>query len=170
MQTASHPHELEATVAGLLTSRRFPKQWYQQDGITIVFAVMITLLGYLSVFIFRLHPPFALSLISVLILFLGVIADRVTTHRVFLVKQKYDIKGLEFRIREANPLLSPTPSAQEIILGGVNWLVLIAMGIAFFVPFAGLGIATALFAVSLNNHRNRQQALYELELFEQLKR
>lgn len=169
MQPASHPHELEATMAELLTSRRFPKQWYQSRGLRPLFALLIVFLGYVSFFVFGLRPPLGLSLVSMLLVVIGVLTDTITTYSVFATKARYDVLGLEFTAKEVNPLLPEVPTAREIFMGKPNYVALGFILMTFFLPLAGWGVAGALFAVSLNNYRNRQQSLYRLDLFDKMR-
>lgn len=168
MPSASSPYQLEATMASLLSSHRFSLKWYQGDRVRIGFAILITILGYLSVLAFRLHPPLSLSVLSLSVLFLGVLADVVSTHRLTLVKRYFDARDLNFPFREANPLLSDIPSLRELIWGKPSLLAVVTGIVTFFVPLVGWGVAASLFAVSLNNNRNRQHALYQLRLYDSL--
>jgi hypothetical protein len=170
MQPALHPHELEAAMAELLTSRRFPKQWYQHKKVRTVFAVLITLLGYLSISLFGFRPPLSLSLISVLILGLAVTADVLSTYQVSSLKKKYDAQGIEFSVREANPLLPDVPGLRDLVSGKPMLLDVVAGLITIFIPLAGLGVAGLHFIHGwLNNTRIYQQSLYELDLLDKMR-
>lgn len=170
MEPALPSHELEATMAELFTSRRFPKQWYQHEKIRTVFAVVITLLGYLSISLFGFRPPLVLSLISVLILGLAIAADILSTYQVFSLKKKYDAQGIEFTVREANPLLPDIPNPRELLLGKSMLLKVVIGFVAFFIPLAGLGVAGVHFTYGwLNNTRIYQQSLYQLDLLDKMR-
>lgn len=166
MHSSPHPYQLEAAVAEILSNHQVPRRWYQGDGRVVVFAILTTFLGYVSVVAFGLRPPAILWLVSTFILLLGVAADSLTTYRVFTLKSKFDKRGLQFPIKEANPLMPNIPKPKDVFLGKPALLVGIAMLVTFFIPLAGWGIAMSLLAVSLNNHRHRQQAQYELQLYD----
>lgn len=168
MQSALHPHELEATIAEFLTSRRFPKRWYQSRGLRPLLSLLIVFLGYTSFFVFGLRPPLGLSVVSMVLIIVGVLFDTITTYSVFVTKARYDALGMEFTTKEANPLLSEVPTTREIFLGKPNYVALGFILMTFFLPLAGWGVAGALFAVSLNNYRYRQQALYQLDLYDKM--
>lgn len=155
-------------MAELLTSRRFPKQWYQSRGLRPLFSLLIVFLGYTSFFVFGLRPPLGLSVASMVLVILGVLLDTITTYSMFVTKARYDALGLEFIAKEANPLLPEVPTAREIFFGKPNYVALGFVLMTFFLPLAGWGIAGALFAVSLNNHRHRQQSLHQLDLFDKM--
>lgn len=170
MQPALPPHELEATMAELLTSRRFPKQWYQYDKVRTVFAVLITLLGYLSITLFGFHPPLSLSIASVLILGLAIAADILSTYQVSSLKKKYDAQGIKFTVRETNPLLPDVPRLRDLVLGKPLFLDVVIGLATLFIPLAGLGVAGLHFTYGwLNNTRIFQQSLYELDLLDKMR-
>lgn len=166
MHPAPHPYQLEAKMARLLSSHEFSQHWQQGNKHVVMFAILITFLGYVSVFAFGLHPPLGLSLVSILLLLLGLVADSLTTYRIFSIKPRFDERGLEFSIKEANPLMSPFPTPLEIFFGKPALLAAIAIVATFFIPLAGWGVAATLFTVSLNNHNNRKQAQCELQLYD----
>lgn len=156
-------------MAELLTSRRFSQQWYQSRGLRPFFALVTVLLGYISISLFGLTPPLVLSMVSILLVIVGVLMDTITTYSVFTTKARYDALGLEFTAKEVNPLLPDEPTAREIFLGKPNYVALGFILITFFIPLIGWGLFLALFTVSLNNYRTRQQSLYQLELFDTMR-
>ena len=170
MQPALPPHELEVAMAELLTSRRFPKQWYQSERVRTVFAVVITPLGYFSINLFGFRPPLVLSLISVLILGLSIAADILSTYQVSSLKKKYDAQGVEFTVRETNPLLPDVPRLRDLVFGKPLLLDVVVGLVTLFIPLAGLGVAGLHFTYGwLNNTRIFQQSLYELDLLDRMR-
>jgi len=147
----------------------YPTTWYQnyylQQAILIMIGVGVTVyqlqVGWGNV----PHWFIALGLGAFVA---GWMADTLTTDRAFRYLPEYRKRGLNYPLVERNPFLSEYPSLLEQLLSLSSIIKLVALLLTPIFPALGWGGAWSGLSATLNNRRNADTVLFQLQQYDLL--
>ena len=138
--------------------------WYDRE----VFWRWIPLATGLAIWYFLFHLQrisfnIWLSLIALALAIAGWMFDTFNTHALFQLKPRFDQKGLDFPVVEANPHLPDFPTLQEQIFSWPTLLEVLFWVGSFYIPPLGFFLGLAHLAAAFSNwqYKRRLQSLLQ---------
>jgi hypothetical protein len=106
------------------------------------------------------YPNLYLSIVGVACQLLGFSFDVGSTHAMHLLKPQFDKWGVDFPFQEENKLLGKdVPSLTKSLFSWPVLLEIVALGIAWWMPGAGVVLGLAHSVAAYNNWQKREAAI-----------